>query len=354
MSTSVATFRNRQILGSMISTKFAELEKQRLAYIETFNKILKDAEAPVDDPIGKIEILLEVRGILVDQDYKAAKEALEYLREDNTEWLGEKLKKQKMSTVEVKRAMKEFLLTSDLLEEDSRAALREYLGDPDIIEEIKATLSVHLRSIDTWTWPEEGSIISFRRHINGKCRTFSDPNLLNAIMLHHLRMILQAQFKSFENKTRRAEQLGIKPNRGQCIESATQKSHQHNFYLAQLPSTIDAAVGYEKINDKEYPPHDYYDRDPKKGCYSLDQDTLLSLIVTDSLPHAAILHILKFLGVPEVWLNLFERFLKESIRLKVDPTREVRAPKYGAATGYTLSTLFEEAVLFIMDYMSKY
>ncbi|KIJ50490.1 hypothetical protein M422DRAFT_245777 [Sphaerobolus stellatus SS14] len=60
MSTSVATFRNRQILGSMISTKFAELEKQRLAYIETFNKILKDAEAPVDDPIGKIEILLEV------------------------------------------------------------------------------------------------------------------------------------------------------------------------------------------------------------------------------------------------------------------------------------------------------
>ncbi|KIJ51607.1 hypothetical protein M422DRAFT_243901 [Sphaerobolus stellatus SS14] len=121
---------------------------------------------------------------------------------------------------------------------------------------------------------------------------------------------------------------------------------------------MDAAVGYEKLKDyKEYPPDDYYDQDPKEGCYSLDQDTLLSLIVTDSHLNSApqnqnILSPLIPTGSmhSQRLVKFFERLLKETIHLKVDPIGEVRVHIYGAAAGYMLSALFGEAILFIMDY----
>ncbi|KIJ40904.1 hypothetical protein M422DRAFT_172975 [Sphaerobolus stellatus SS14] len=515
MATS-APFDHRQNLRSITSIKLEELEKQRLAYIESQKKVLQKAEALVNDPVAKVELLVKavrawngsgalgsdenvenkitlgnlddlllqakrqpyfnkkildkwantlegyirhrtlkfeyakLSGNLFDDwlisgdtdvmvnsteiapesieekdfvevgrkemheqkarlaslifeerkideealssylsglfSHKSAIKSLEHLRRENR-LFGEKLKKEKMSSVEVKGAMKGLLFTTGLLEEHVRAALREYLGNPVIIEEIKSVLNMRLSAIDTWKWPEEGSIVNLRRHMNGKYRAFTDPHLLDALMLHHLGLKWQVQFNQVlgvfrhskawrkasqaldaMEKTRRQQHLGLDDDPFGSIASK-QKIYEDQFYLTQLASTMYEVVGYGEDGATYEDP----DNNIKATTPASIKQNLLHSIITEaylntalhgqhsilcsdlewfgpSLRHGAILHIFKFFGIPEDWLKFFEKFLKAPIRFKDDPLGEVRVRQCGTPISYTLSTICGEAILFMMDY----
>ena len=71
-----------------------------------------------------------------------------------------------------------------------------------------------------------------------------------------------------------------------------------------------------------------------------------------SLPHQTILTVLKFLGVPELWLDIFTRFL--SAPLNMGPivrgtSDQILARKRGVPLGHGFETFFTEALLFFLD-----
>jgi hypothetical protein len=65
------------------------------------------------------------------------------------------------------------LLASDPLNEDQQAALRSFLDNEMILEELAGVLNMRLASIDNWTWPKEGILVQMRRAFNGKYRSVS-------------------------------------------------------------------------------------------------------------------------------------------------------------------------------------
>lgn len=69
--------------------------------------------------------------------------------------------------------------------------------------------------------------------------------------------------------------------------------------------------------------------------------------LTSSLPHESILVILAYLGVPQKWINFFQAFLSVPMVLPGETTP--RVCKRGMPIGYAASAFFGEAILFTMD-----
>jgi hypothetical protein len=70
-----------------------------------------------------------------------------------------------------------------------------------------------------------------------------------------------------------------------------------------------------------------------------------------SLPHASILAVLKFFGVPAEWLRFFRCFLEAPLKFVHDgPEAKTQIRKRGIPLSHTISDCVGEAVLFCMDY----
>lgn len=67
-----------------------------------------------------------------------------------------------------------------------------------------------------------------------------------------------------------------------------------------------------------------------------------------SLPHWTVLIVLAFFGVPQKWLSFFEAFLATPMQLPEGEAPRIR--KRGTPTGYGLSLMCGEILLFVMDF----
>jgi hypothetical protein len=98
---------------------------------------------------------------------EAVKE-LEHLRED-LEDFGKHLRKKTITKYDVNTAI-HGLLADGLMDEGKRATMAEFLDNDTISDEVASVLNMRMASLDTWSWPFQGIVIYFRRHLNGKYR----------------------------------------------------------------------------------------------------------------------------------------------------------------------------------------
>jgi hypothetical protein len=66
-----------------------------------------------------------------------------------------------------------------------------------------------------------------------------------------------------------------------------------------------------------------------------------------SIPHKIVLIFLDMCGMPRIWLDFFDRFLKQPVFYK--PDEPVRQRQRGVPISHSLSYLFSELLLFGMD-----
>lgn len=78
------------------------------------------------------------------------------------------------------------ILTKDLLPNEKRATLNEFMLNKAILKEVADVLNMHLASLSSWSWPAEGVTIEMRRYLNGKYRNFMEEELLQSLFLHFL------------------------------------------------------------------------------------------------------------------------------------------------------------------------
>jgi len=240
---------------------------------------------PLDTDADAIEKYLE--------DIFSSKEAQRQLADCRLELesFGRRLFDNPFTPETVKSTIKS-LLSADLLSNEKRTTLREFMWDKTVLGEVADVLNMHLFSLSSWSWPEEGVPVEMRRHLNGKYRIFMDEDIIQAIFLHFIGLKWSVEFKEkftniFNSRawntgakplpqmiTRKMqEQFGQKPEdylspakKERSIDQKRRNMQSKMFFMNQLPDDIDDARSYDKEDETDMEESDLDD------AYSSDED----------------------------------------------------------------------------------
>ncbi|KAG6811003.1 hypothetical protein H0H92_009380 [Tricholoma furcatifolium] len=255
------------------------------------------------------------------------------------------------------------LLAEGLMDEAQRATLAEFLDNPTVLTEVASVLTMRMASIETWKWQEEGIVVEMRRHLNGKYRAFTDPEIIDALLLQHIGISWQVKLKSafirvldskaWKRKPVEDKELAIYQNLlaiSNTIDGCRLNQQRQSFFVTQLassmanPSTSDDLVDTPGINNADSP--------------AAIKQRLLRMMATEAQlnstlygTHSVVRSDFEwFFGVSDEWTSFFQRFLRMPLRFKGDPAGQVRTRLRGTPISYALSVVCGEALLFVMDF----
>ncbi|KAF9526232.1 hypothetical protein CPB83DRAFT_837589 [Crepidotus variabilis] len=274
--------------------------------------------------------------------------ALENLRRELKEF-SYHFKRRKIATKDVQDSLTS-LLASGLMDEEKRVTLKAIQDNATVLEEVASVLNMRIASIQSWSWPNDGVLVEFRRHLNGKYRAFTDPEIVDGLLLHYIGIHWQAKLK-----------------RGRVLDhpqARTDNAGQSNLEAIMLQESTSRTTRYDDLVDAPEPSDD----DPSSPAQI--KRALLHIITTESylnqaikgshtilrsdfewfgpsLPHKSILTILEFMGMSKTWLGFYDAFLTAPIYF---PGESPRVRLCGTPISYSLSVVCGEAVLFMMDY----
>jgi hypothetical protein len=79
------------------------------------------------------------------------------------------------------------LLKNDLLRDEQKSILEEFLTNDVALTEIADVLNMRFKDLRNWSWEaEDGMFYEPRRQLNGKYRIMMDEDILQAVFLHFI------------------------------------------------------------------------------------------------------------------------------------------------------------------------
>lgn len=287
------------------------------------------------------------------------------------------------------------LISSGLMDNDNTKVLREFLASSNIVSEITNVLNSKLASIGTWSWPKQGMEAAMRRQLNGKYRVYVHADLLDAIFTHYIGVAFGARFRDFfilysngpawkksvtqehhDKNFSRFYYGGVLRRDAEGINDVRKEYQYDKYFLVQMPRSVFQSQGsYDGDDDDSDDGNNNKntDKGSEVNVFKLKQG-LLRFLVTEielskelghshtvirsdyswfgpSLSHTTILAVMKYIGVTEDWLAFFKTFLELPMRFSEDgPDAKMRKRSKGTPMSYSLSELFGETVLFMLDY----
>lgn len=158
------------------------------------------------------------------------------------------------------------LQASDLLSDEKRAVLKDFLNNDVILSEIADVLNMRMAALDNWGWGTQVSVEQ-RRKLNGTYSIHLDEDLLQAIFLQFIgvkwSVFFKTTLKEFRNSRNVWKQLGTKPSRpekkrrqyylGQqhsknALHKLRAKEWRKSYFLFQLPDSEDQQL---EVNEGE-------------------------------------------------------------------------------------------------------
>ncbi|KAE8337764.1 hypothetical protein BDV24DRAFT_139156 [Aspergillus arachidicola] len=144
------------------------------------------------------------------------------------------------------------LMTSDLLTEEKRTVLKDFLNNTIILDELSDVLNMRMTTLDAWSWGTEVPIEQ-RRQLNGTYNIYMHEDLIQAIFLQYLgvkwSVFLKRAFTEFRNasgvwksprsnipkidKSRREFFLGYRSPE-QSVQTTREKIYQKGYFVSQL------------------------------------------------------------------------------------------------------------------------
>jgi hypothetical protein len=287
------------------------------------------------------------------------------------------------------------LLKNDLLSEDKKVILQDFLQDEVALGEICDVLNMKYKDLKNWSWDagDTGMPVEPRRQLNGKYRIMMDEDVLQAVLLHYIGVIFSVAVKGTLTTIMRyggiwKHQIGVpqeeidkrqyylgkhkaRYDSWRGVAGRRQDTYGEDFFLSQLPTTVyDGTGGYD--GDDEADEKDAKRKSPKEIMQQLLQqlateihlrralDGKVAIVQSDlqwyaaGLPHSTVFAIIRFMGVPEEWIVFFKKFLEAPLNMgHVSPdstdTPQVRIRKRGVPMAHSLEKFFGEIVLFFMD-----
>jgi hypothetical protein len=276
------------------------------------------------------------------------------------------------------------LLRNDLLRDEQKSILEEFLTNEVALTEIADVLNMRFKDLRNWSWEaEDGMFYEPRRQLNGKYRIMMDEDILQAIFLHFIgiswSVALKQRFRALvanksvwkgairmprEELYRQQYFLG---NDAVSITGGwvpdTERVHEEDYLLCSLPNTVEEGAGIYEDDDAD---------DPKvKSANEIRQQLLRQLasevIIRQSLhgevavvqsdlawfaagmPHSTVFALLRFFGVSEIWIAFFQKFAEAPLRMSDAPDADVKIRKRGVPMAHALEKFLGEVILFALD-----
>lgn len=278
------------------------------------------------------------------------------------------------------------LLESDLLSEQKKNTLHDFIQDEAVLTEIADVLNMRFADLEGWEWDAEGGIpVEPRRQLNGKYRVVMDEDILQSIFLHYISMSWAIHFKEQlkdiigneqvwgkshslpkEEVARREYYLGTSFI-SQGVANAREDTYEKHFFMCQLPTSFDAkARDYENdFDSRQKQPFNVKQLLLRTlGTEVMVQRSLhgeVAIVQSDlqwfatSTSHSTVLAVLGFFGVQPLWISFFRRYLEAPLRMirLEGSSAEVRIRKRGVPIGHVFQKLFGELIIFAMDLAVK-
>jgi len=121
------------------------------------------------------------------------------------------------------------LLASDLLDNEKREVLRDFLSNTTILNEVADVLNMRMMALADWSWGDE-VVMEQRRQLNGTYNIYMHEDLLEAIFLQYIGVRWSVFWKSALNKFRQSP--GVWKSSKTSISLLDQKRRQ--FYLGVM------------------------------------------------------------------------------------------------------------------------
>ncbi|KUJ19747.1 uncharacterized protein LY89DRAFT_640958 [Mollisia scopiformis] len=279
------------------------------------------------------------------------------------------------------------LLRSDLLTDEKKSLLKDFLNNKVVLTELADVLNMRISSLDKWCWDPVGTPVEQRRQLSGRYRFYHDEDLLQTILLRYIGVKWSVHFKSalitFQTTMdvwkasatpvlagdRKRRQFFLGSNLAEptvTVESSRARHFNDEIFLEQLTSEAEEQRGgYD--DDAENV------RDTRKSGQQITQSLLhtlateiimktrlgeeMTVVRTDfkwfgpSLPHSTMFAVLSFFGVSKNWISFFCRALEAPMKFVQDgPEAPVQIRKRGTPISGPLSDMLGETVLFCLDF----
>ncbi|OCK74265.1 hypothetical protein K432DRAFT_339211 [Lepidopterella palustris CBS 459.81] len=147
------------------------------------------------------------------------------------------------------------LLASDLLTDEKRSVLRDFIGKPVILSEIADVLNMRMAAPESWTWGGE-VLVEQRRKLNGTYNIHLHEDLLQAMFLQFIgvkwSVFFKGAFRKFRrfgdawkslrkdvpkiDQKRRDYYLGAQ-QRKPTLQSKRRSLWRKSYFLSQLPDS---------------------------------------------------------------------------------------------------------------------
>lgn len=365
---------------SKLDDSFELLGKDRLQQL--CNKFARVVFTPLET--DEVEIDMYLNNLFTGD---VALKALAQLRQSIQEH-GEAALKKAPFNVETLDWCIHGLLHNTLLNEEKKTILQEFLENKIVKEEIADVLNMRFADFKNWSWDadDEGIPVEPRQQLNGKTRIHMDEDLLQALFLHFIGTTWSVALKGTlcvlfnamwisgtpmpsEERERRRFYLGESSQHPSICNVAAKRcnSYSEDFFMSHLPSSISIhSSGYDAEPDDSQ----------NKTSHQIKQSLLrhlateihvgrylddeVAIIQSDlqwyatGLPHSTLIAVMRFIGVPEVWISFFTKFLEAPLNMGpsvegLAPADRVRIRKRGIPIAHALEVFFGELVLFFMD-----
>ncbi|ENH63883.1 hypothetical protein FOC1_g10008025 [Fusarium oxysporum f. sp. cubense race 1] len=289
------------------------------------------------------------------------------------------------------------LHSSDLLSNEKREVLKDFESNDMILKEIADVLNMRINALESWTWNSETPVpVSMEKKISGVFNIHMHEDLLQAIFLQYIgvkwSVFFKRAFKGFRDSGAwKSERQDIPRNDQRrlgyylgplsdspCLQRERVKVNEERYFMAQLMNyeheITGTADGEEEAEYERFAADkDDDDEDDKSRSPMALKQTLLHLLSTEitinthlygemtafhsvfddwnpKLPHGTVFTILKFLGVSDMWLGFFKKFLEAPLKFVDDDDSSARKRRRGTPAAHVLSDVFGETTLFCLDF----
>ncbi|CAF3909533.1 unnamed protein product [Adineta steineri] len=358
--------------------KTIEGGKRRSEYNYLFGLIMSQWLSNQQDEFTPIEVTSNDESLLTNEQLKAIifdKPQLDldkwrYFLEKNllskkafeklnlaTEKFSKSLLMEKVSSADVQRAI-DGVINGGSLDDYRKRLLMKMRLEKNTLDEFASSLNLMIADLADWNWPIEGVRGVFRRNLVGKYRCYYEENFLTAIFLEHIGLKWSYHFRDeleliFEFLTEKLE----KNCSSNSIQDERINMQKDQYWMSALPDESHNESGmasYANVDSVDLKAKLLYLINVEIQLHQvLHPDTSFTVVSADlewfgpSIPHEIILIFLEFCGVSQIWLNFFDRFLKQPIYYK--PGESIRQRQRGVPIAHSISFLFSELMLSGMD-----
>jgi hypothetical protein len=333
-----------------------------------------DAEVICEDVKDKATTVREVNVDTIEHYLSSLMElgqdtdALQDLR-DAVDWIGTCMIEQRL------RAGKEELtwwildlVDKGLISDKKKEALKCYLLSPMAMTELVSI--INLKSVREWNWKnaEKGRLVRVAEMHTGKLYVSEDDDMIDILFLHGIATTwavnLKRELRKYVDNANTVFSLGRRSGPGSTppspevytdtvntADDARHETYMRDFFVHRLPS-------WEGDIPKTMRPKAVQARLIKtlatevKLCEAFEEKAYTFVVefhetCLETIPHSTVLTVLKYLGIPDVFLDFFTRFLTE--KLDIGPgrlvTRAAGVPEHHGA----MQLFFTEVIFFFLE-----